>query len=1712
MVERHVLTRPEAVSLSYPEEGVTLTYAELGCRANRLAAYLIGQGVGPGDRVATCLLPGSDLVIAFLAIVRAGAAYVPMDPAHPLERRRLIVRDCDARVVVTTEAFAPDCAGLSAVTVAVDTLAKLIAAQSDGVPEVRSAPDDAAYVCYTSGTTGTPKGVVVPHRAVIDLVTSTDYVHLTPRDVVGQAANPAFDAVTFEIWAALTSGARVLGLSKDTVVSPAAFEREVREHAVSVLFLTTALFNQIARERPAAFAPLRVLLFGGEACDPRRVREVFAARPPRTLLHVYGPTETTTFATWHEVTEPSVGTRTVPIGRPIGTTVAYVLDAAGHRVPPGGTGELHLGGPCLALGYLGRPDLTRERFVDDPFAADGSKLYRTGDWVFVRPDGAIEFRRRVDDQIKLRGFRIELGEIESVLTSHPSVAQAVVSLHEAGDDRRLVAHVVPAASAAEREPSEQLTEWREIYETLYDDAESAALGSNFTGWNSSYDAEPIPLEQMEEWRASTVEAVRGLRPRRVLEIGVGTGLLLHRLAPDCEEYWGTDFSASVIDALYSQTVADPELRDKVTLSCRSADDIDGLPAGYFDTVVVNSVVQYFPHLDYLRTVLEGALTLLAPGGSLFLGDLRNLDLLRCMQTGVELAQGSDLDREGTRRAIGQRVAQETELLLSPALFSGLTADLPAIRSVDVRVKRGVHHNELTRYRYDAVLSTREPVCDLRTAPRLDWARQLDGVDRLAEYLRAERPTTLRVTAVPNGRIQAEYAAMRELDRAGTSAGTAEQPVRTGAAPDPEVLCAAGEGLGYRAFTTWSAQSDEALDVLFVSSADIPDGPLTGGYAMDTDEAPTAEDCANTPRAFDHTVDLGGVLHGYLQEQLPHYMVPAALVTLGELPLTPNGKVDRRALPAPVFAAAAAGTRPGTPVEEILRDLFAEVLGLPKREVYADSDFFAIGGHSLAAARLVARLRATLGADPSSRALYEAPTPALLAALLDGPGATAIDSAAHHPLTAVAAAPRAGAAAGESPRPTPVPVVVPQEQAPGHGTWETQIDVDLHRRLTAFAAEHGTTLFMLVHTALAAVLTRMGAGTDIVLATMVPARDDGPPRRAAPHTRMLALRTDTSGDPAFTTLLRRVREADLTAYRVRATPRIQPGGVILALAQEAGVALAPSGPDVQTERTLPPHLDAELALLLTERQSATGAPLGITVRSVFRRGAVDGATAASLTASLVALLASALDDSGSAISRLPLASDHASHRMRRDADGGHRTVAPATVPELFAHQTGHAPNAPALVSEGQEATYAELDSRSDRLARTLVGHKAGPGTAVAIAIASPVGFAVALLAVAKAGAVCLPLDPDAGAPQNADRLAKTRPVALLLDAHAAESLPPTPGIARLSEHTDVIPGSAAPLLDADRTGPLTAEHPILLAPAGAPGAGQALIGPLPVAAEAARRSEGLPSARSAWLVRRYPDADAALGLLGVLASGGTVLVPDTGWSNDLSALLDWLHERAAEEVLACDADAAGLCRAAGARGRGSARVRALTVSTSLDRASVDTTAFARAYGLALTVRGGPAEARLVTVRQPGGQTRTDPHHRVYVLDEALRPVAPGSTGALYLAGAGIALGYANRPAATGERFVPDPFAAPGSRMWRAASAAKRGSDGSLEVLGEPWPEDPFEDAYGTFTVLANGRGQRALWPTTAPVPGGWYEAHPEDLRETCLGHLDGHRAADLEIGS
>ena len=440
LVEAQAARTPQACAVVHDDR--RLTYAELDASANRLARRLRAAGVRPDDRVAIALERSIRLVVAQLAILKCGAAYVPLDQTAPPQRQAFMINDCGARVVLTGGgAIAPEIDGVTPIDIDRDT-----PGEPDGRDWESSVAGEAtAYVIYTSGSSGEPKGVLTPHRAIVRLAVNNGYADFQSTDRVAFASNPAFDASTMEVWATLLNGGAVVIIDQATLLDPQQFGRSLERHAITVLWLTAGLFHQYADVLCASFARLRILITGGDVVDPRVAARVLERSPPRRLLNGYGPTETTTFAATYQIREVAPSATSIPIGRPIANTRIYIVDKYREPVPIGAAGEILIGGQGVASGYLNRPELTAERFIASPFVT-GERLYRTGDLGRFRADGTIEFLGRNDFQVKIRGFRIELGEIEARLAEHPGVREAIVLAREdAPGDKRLVAYITARA-------------------------------------------------------------------------------------------------------------------------------------------------------------------------------------------------------------------------------------------------------------------------------------------------------------------------------------------------------------------------------------------------------------------------------------------------------------------------------------------------------------------------------------------------------------------------------------------------------------------------------------------------------------------------------------------------------------------------------------------------------------------------------------------------------------------------------------------------------------------------------------------------------------------------------------------------------------------------------------------------------------------------------------------------------------------------------------------------------------------------------------------------------------------------------------------------------------------------------------------------------------------------------------------------------------------
>ncbi|MGQ5751058.1 amino acid adenylation domain-containing protein, partial [Serratia sp. IR-2025] len=438
LFEQWAQRTPDAVAVVNDRD--SLSYAQLNAHANQLAHQLIAQGVRPGDRVATSLERSVSLVIAQLAILKAGAAYVPLDPHLPVARQAWIIGDSGASLILCDRDLDREIAGEIA-CLRIDRLRQ----NPTHDPALPRAGDAPAYIMYTSGSTGTPKGVMVTHQGILRLAINNRFASFERDDRFAFAANPAFDASTLEMWGALLNGASLAIIAPEVLTEAEALATALVRQRINVLFLTTSLFNQYVHSIAATLAQLKYLLSGGEAADPHAFARMLKEAGPVRLINGYGPTESTVFATTATIERVDPWQR-LPIGRPIGNTRIYLLDAHGQPVPLGATGEIYIAGPGVALGYLNRAELTAERFLADPFNP-GERMYRTGDLARYLPDGNIDYLGRNDRQVKIRGFRIECGEIEARVAGHPAVREAVVDVLGEADNKRLVAWVVPEADA-----------------------------------------------------------------------------------------------------------------------------------------------------------------------------------------------------------------------------------------------------------------------------------------------------------------------------------------------------------------------------------------------------------------------------------------------------------------------------------------------------------------------------------------------------------------------------------------------------------------------------------------------------------------------------------------------------------------------------------------------------------------------------------------------------------------------------------------------------------------------------------------------------------------------------------------------------------------------------------------------------------------------------------------------------------------------------------------------------------------------------------------------------------------------------------------------------------------------------------------------------------------------------------------------------------------
>ncbi|MFL0660621.1 amino acid adenylation domain-containing protein [Cylindrospermopsis raciborskii UAM/DH-MRr] len=1000
--------RPQQTALIFGQE--RLTYSEVNYRANQLAHYLMRVGVKPEARVGLWLSRSLDLVIGIIAILKAGGVYVPFDPNYPRDRITYMLEDSQIRVLLTHSEFEAqipfDFTNNNILTIFIDKYKSEFTQEVTTEPEVLILPDNAAYIIYTSGSTGKPKGVVVTHRHVVRLMLSTEkWFKFNAKDVWTLFHSCAFDFSVWEIWGALFYGGVLVIVPYLISRSPEEFYNLLCEEKVTVLNQTPSAFQQLIQAESTLCREgeleLRYVIFGGEALDLASLEPWFERHDDQfpLLVNMYGITETTVHVTYLPLTFKDVkkGSGSL-IGKQIPDLSLYILDRHLQPVPIGVVGEMYVGGAGVTRGYFHRPQLTAERMIPNPFATNdltSVRLYKTGDLARFLDNGNIEYIGRNDHQVKIRGFRIELGEIEALIKSHPEVRDAlVIAREESKEDVRLDAYIIPINQIANTETltQEQTQEWQYTFNDTYNITSGETEEDfNIIGWNSSYSNQPIPGVEMRQWLNNTLLRIQSLKPRKVLEIGCGTGMILLNIAPQVESYWGTDFSQAAINRL--DTIVKNRSLKNVNLLTREAIDFSEIPTGYFDTVVINSVAQYFPSIEYLQQVIKSVWQLLKTGGSLFIGDNRNLSLSNYFYASVAYFQANDnTDCETFKTQVRRIAKKENELIIAPHFFTDLRKSFPDLTAVEIQIKSENNENELTKYRYDVILhklgiSTEQP-------PEIIWRDwETDNLQLTDLKQQVIEMRSIGWHSVPNGRLSKDAAIYQWMlknshENEQKTIGELRTVLNNIHEPkgfNPADFYAIAQEIGSEVSISYSPGKVDCFDVCFYPVSHkkfmVPSMPIINDLSdsLDRDDHPYWID----PLQSRFTKFLISQLKQRLEEKLPEYMCPSAFMILENFPLTPSGKLDRRALPIPdrdLTINQQSLVLPKTPTEQKLSQLWMDVLGIDK--IGVTEDFFHLGGHSLLATKLVSRIREEFNVALPLRSIFEYSTIARLGDEID----------------------------------------------------------------------------------------------------------------------------------------------------------------------------------------------------------------------------------------------------------------------------------------------------------------------------------------------------------------------------------------------------------------------------------------------------------------------------------------------------------------------------------------------------------------------------------------------------------------------------------------------------------------------------------------------------------------------------------------------------------
>ena len=972
LVEEQAALTPEAIATI--SDNNQLTYKELNERSNKLARYLRERGIGAETLVPICIERSDEMIVGLLGILKAGGAYVPIDPAYPEDRIRYMLTDTRGQIIVTSSKSKASLPGSGeGMIIELDTEWTTISQHNPDNLRVPIQSNQLAYIIYTSGSTGKPKGTMIEHRNAYDFIRWCQQEFAASRfDIVYAGTSICFDLSVYEIFYTLSVGKPIRILENGLFI-----DRYLPEDT-NVLTNSVPTIVQHLLKEGTDLSNISVMNMAGEPI-PFHVHHSLDADKIE-IRNLYGPTEDTTYSTVYRLRNGGP----ILIGHPISNTQVYIVNKEIQLVPLGVTGEICIAGRGLARGYLNKPELTAEKFISNPFSKEqGARLYRTGDLGRWLPDGNIEYQGRLDDQVKVRGYRIELGEVETVLHQCDLVSDAVVLAREdKSGAKQLVAYVVPnwpALKSCERELySRRVMNWKEVYENQYEkndlnDKDDPEF--NTSCWTDSFKGGPIAREEMSEWLQDIVQLILKENPQRVLDIGCGTGLIYFQLANKVSRYVGLDFSKASIDYIGQIITRGGKNYCDTRLEVCEANEIHLGKEEQIDTVIINSVIQYFPGEEYLNDVIQKSIKTLSQPGRIIIGDVRDHRLLNCFTARLLLQKlPHSLNVQEFRWAIDQEVLNEDELCFSPEYFYRLQTRFPEISHIEIQWKNGNHMNELTLYRYNVIIYV--GVQKQMIEPSWQEWKELSRQNLLEQVTLGQ---TIALKDMPNPRLWRERVLHNAIKDESRTVGDLLELV---GAKDEESQfiqdlfdTARSYGYQYRLFLD---ENPLKVNVL------MDRNPYNVFIKQNYSSRPYSKTSlySNVPLFTNISAVLQRDIKSWLHQRLPEYMIPGIIVELDELPLTPNGKIDKKALPDPEGSDLGGHeyVAPRNALEEKMAEIWREVLEMDTIGVY--DNFFDLGGHSLKAIQLISRLHKRLHVKTDIAKILSNPTINDLAKVLE----------------------------------------------------------------------------------------------------------------------------------------------------------------------------------------------------------------------------------------------------------------------------------------------------------------------------------------------------------------------------------------------------------------------------------------------------------------------------------------------------------------------------------------------------------------------------------------------------------------------------------------------------------------------------------------------------------------------------------------------------------